>query len=108
MTRATYNDFTKLDIRVAKIIAVEAIPGKTKIIKGSIDLGDETRDVVIGGAQYYNSEDLVGKMVVVIANLEPKTLAGVQSNAMLLAADVDDKPFWLTVNEDVPLGSVIK
>ena len=108
MTRATYNDFTKLDIRVAKRIAVEAIPGKTKIIKGSIDLGDETRDVVIGGAQYYNSEDLVGKMVVVIANLEPKTLAGVQSNAMLLAADVDDKPFWLTVNEDVPLGSVIK
>lgn len=108
MTGVTYDDFAKLDIRIAKIIAVEPIPGKTKIIKGSIDLGAETRDVIIGGAQYYNPEELVGKIVVVIANLEPKTLAGIQSNAMLLAADVDDKPFWLTVNEDVPLGSVIK
>jgi len=64
--------------------------------------------VCIGGAQYYQPEDLVGKTVIVIANLEPKKMAGVESNAMLLAADVDDKPFWLTVNEDVPLGSPIK
>jgi len=105
----SYDDFAKLDIRVAKIIATEPIEGKSRIIKGRVDLGnDDIRDVIIGGAQYYQPEDMVGKTVIVIANLEPKKMAGVESNAMLLAADVDDKPFWLTVNEDIPLGSPIK
>jgi len=105
MSDITYDDFAKLDIRVAKIIATEPIEGKSRIIKGRIDLGnDDQRDVIIGGAQYF----LPGKTVIVIANLEPKKMAGVESNAMLLAADVDDKPFWLTVDEDVPLGSPIK
>jgi len=108
MPNISYDDFAKLDIRVAKIISTEPIPGKTRIIKGTIDLGSEKRDVIIGGAQYYAPEDIIGKIVIVIANLEPKKMAGVDSNAMLLAADVDDKPFWLTVNEDVPLGSSIK
>lgn len=108
MSYVSYDDFAKLDIRVAKIVSTESIQGKTRIIKGIIDLGNETRNVIIGGAQYYKPEDIIGKVVIVIANLEPKTMAGVESNAMLLAADVDDKPFWLTVNEDVPLGSLIK
>ena len=109
MSMITYDDFAKLDIRVAKIIATEPIEGKSRIIKGRIDLGnDDLRDVIIGGAQYYQPEDIIGKTVIVIANLEPKKMAGVESNAMLLAADVDDKPFWLTVTEDVPLGSPIK
>jgi len=109
MTNITYDDFAKLDIRVAKIIATEPIEGKSQIIKGRIDLGnDDQRDVIIGGAQYFQPEEMVGKTVIVIANLEPKKMAGVESNAMLLAADVDDKPFWLTVNEDIPLGSHIK
>ncbi|PHY09322.1 MAG: tRNA-binding protein [Nitrosarchaeum sp.] len=108
MSNISYDDFAKLDIRVAKIISTEPIPGKTKIIKGVIDIGNEQRNVIIGGAQYYKSEDIVGKIVIVIINLESKIMAGVESNAMLLAADVDDKPFWLTVNEDIPLGSHIK
>jgi tRNA-binding protein len=108
MSNVSYDDFAKLDLRVAKIIETAPIPGKSRILKGIIDLGDEKRDVIIGGAQYYQPEDLVGKVVVVIVNLEPKKMAGVESNAMLLAADVDDKPFWLTVNGDVPLGSSIK
>jgi len=109
MSSISYDDFAKLDIRVAKIIATEPIEGKSRIIKGYIDLGnDDHRDVIIGGAQYYQPEDLVGKTVIVVANLEPKKMAGIESNAMLLAADVDDKPFWLTVNEAVPLGSPIK
>jgi len=109
MPNISYDDFAKLDIRVAKIISTEPIEGKSKIIKGQIDLGnDDKRDVIIGGAQYYHHDDIVGKTVIVIANLEPKKMAGVESNAMLLAADVDDKPYWLTVNEDVPLGSPIK
>ena len=108
MDSITYDDFTKLDLRVAKIVSTESIPGKSRIIKGTIDLGDDKRDVIIGGAQYYQVDELIGKTVIVVANLEPKKMAGVESNAMLLAADVDDKPYWLTVDGDVPLGSPIK
>ena len=108
MNTITYEDFAKLDLRVAKITATEKIPGKTRIIKGTIDLGTETRDVIIGGAEFYEPGDMVGKTVIVIVNLEPKKMAGIESNAMLLAADVDDKPFWLTVTEEVPLGTPIK
>ena len=104
----SYDDFTKLDLRVAKILKVEKIPGKTKIVKGEIDLGDETRNVIIGGAEFYEPDDLVGKTVIVVANLEPKKMAGVESNAMLLAADINDKPFWLTVDSEVPSGTKIK
>ena len=108
MTVITYDDFSKLDMRVAKVISVEKIPGKSKIVKGVIDLGDEKRDVIIGGAEYYQPEDLVGKTVISLINLEPRKIAGIESGAMLLAADLNDKPFWLTVHEDVPLGTRIK
>ena len=108
MPNITYDDFAKLDLRIAKIVSTEKILGKSRIIKGVIDLGDEKREVVIGGAEYYQPEELVGKTVVVIANLEPRKIAGFESNAMLLAADVNDKPFWLTVQEDIPLGTKIK
>lgn len=104
----SYDDFTKLDLRVAKIDSVERIPGKSKIVKGVVDIGTEKRIVIIGGAEFYQPDDLIGKIVIIVANLEPKKLAGVESNAMLLAADVNDKPYWLTVLEDVPLGTKIK
>jgi len=103
-----YDDFKKLDLRVANILKIEKIPGKTKIVKGEIDLGDETRDVIIGGAEFYEPEDLIGKTVIVVANLESKKMGGVESNAMLLAADINDKPFWLTVDSQVPPGTKIK
>ena len=104
----SYGDFQKLDLRVAKILKVEEIPGKSRIVKGEIDLGDETRDVIIGGAEFYDPEQLVGKTVIVVANLETKKLAGIESNAMLLAADVENKPYWLTVDDTVPSGTKIK
>jgi len=104
----SYDDFTKLDLRVAKIESIEKIPGKTRIVKGVVNLGSEKRDVIIGGAEFYQPEELIGKTVIVVANLEPKKMAGVESNAMLLAADVNDKPYWLTVLEDVEPGTKIK
>ena len=104
----TYDDFKKLDLRVAKILETEKIPGKTKIIKGKVDIGKEIRDVIIGGAEFYQPEDLVGNTVIVVANLEPKKIAGIESNVMLLAADINDKPFWLTVDSEVPPGTKIK
>lgn len=108
MSNITYDDFSKLDLRVAKITQTEKIPGKSKIIKGIIDLGQEKRQVIIGGAEYYQPEELIGKTVVVVTNLEPRKIAGIESGAMLLAADLNDKPFWLTVSEDVPAGTKIK
>lgn len=108
MALITYDDFAKLDMRVAKVIGVEKIPGKSKIVKGVIDLGDEKRDVIIGGAEYYQPEELVGKTVIALVNLEPRTIGGIESGAMLLAADLNDKPFWLTVPDDVTLGTKIK
>jgi len=104
----SYDDFTKLDLRVAKIESIEKIPGKTRIVKGVVNLGTEKRDVIIGGAEFYQPEDLIGKTVIVLANLEPKKMAGIESNAMLLAADVNNKPYWLTVTEDVEPGTKIK
>lgn len=104
----TYDDFANLDMRVAKVIEVEKIPGKSKIVKGLIDLGDEKRNVIIGGAEYYQPEELIGKKVIALVNLEPRKIAGIESGAMLLAADLNDKPFWLTVSEDVALGTKIK
>jgi len=108
MKEISYEDFLKLDLRVAKITSTETIPGKTRIIKGVISLGEEDRDVIIGGAEFYDPEELVGRLVIVIANLEAKKMAGVESNAMLLAADLDDKPFWLSVDSSVPPGTKIK
>ncbi|MDE1862831.1 MAG: tRNA-binding protein [Thaumarchaeota archaeon] len=108
MEQVNYDDFAKLEIRVAEVKEVEKIPGKSKIVKGIIDLGEEKRQVIIGGAEFYQPEDLIGRRVIVLTNLETRTIGGIESNAMLLAADLNGKPFWLTVNEDVPLGTKIK
>ena len=89
MSNISYDDFAKLDIRVAKIIATEPIEGKSRIIKGRIDLGNnDQRDVIIGGAQYYQPEDIVEKTVIVIANLEPKKMAGVFRNCQRMRPDI--------------------
>ena len=109
---ATYDDFTKLDLCVGKITSTEPIVGKSKIFKGIIDIGDEERTVIIGGAEFLSPEDMINRTVIVVTNLEPKTIGGVTSTAMLLAADVNDRPYWLTISDDsmpfVPLGSPIK
>ena len=104
----SYDDFAKLDIRIAKIVSAKPIQGKTRILEGSIDIGSEQRSVIIGGAQYYTPDDLIGRTVVAIINLEPKNVAGVQSNAMLLAADDGNKPLWLGIDENAEPGTKIK
>ena len=103
-----YDDFGKLDLRVAKILTVEKIPGKSRIVKGEIDLGEEKRNVIIGGAEFYEADELIGNTVIAVINLMPKKIAGIESNAMLLAADMNGKPFWLTVDDEVALGTKIK
>jgi tRNA-binding protein len=103
-----YTEFQKLSIRVGKIAAANKIPGKDKIITVDVDIGGKTLRAIAGGAQFYTPEGMVGKTVVVITNLESRVIAGVKSEAMLLAADAGGKPIWLTVEEDVPAGTIVR
>ncbi len=82
-----YEDFAKLDIRVAQIKKVEDIPGSRKLYKLTIDLGEEERTLVAGLKGIYSPEELEGRKIIVLANLEPKKMMGVTSQGMLLAAD---------------------
>ena len=105
---ATFKDFERLDIRVAKLVSVENMPGMKKLMKAKVDLGDRIANAVLGGAEYYEPNDLEGKTVAAIANMEPKTVAGVQSECMLLAADDHGKPIWITFPENLPPGTKIR
>ncbi len=100
--------FQKLDLRIAKIVKTERIPGKTKIYKAQIDVGDQQVQTIVGGADYYPPEYFDSKTVVILLNLEPKVIAGVQSKGMLLAADIEGKPVWLTVDEHAPAGTKVR
>jgi len=102
------DEFNKMDIRVVKVIKVEPIPGRTKIYKGIIDIGGEYKQIVIGGANYYPPEYFKDRLFVAIVNLEPKEIAGIRSEGMLLAAVVNgNKPIWIVPDEDVPPGTKV-
>jgi len=103
-----FKDFERLDIRVARLVTVENIQGMKKIMKAKVDLGDRTVQAIVGGAEYYKPEELQGKLVAVVANLESRTVAGVKSECMLLAADDHGRPVWLTLPEGVPAGTKIR
>ena len=102
-----FDDFKKMDLRIAKIISAERIPSTRALLKLQIDLGSEKRQLVAGLAEYYSPEELVGKLIVVVANLAPRKIRGVESQGMLLATDTDP-PVLLTVEKEVPPGSKIR
>lgn len=87
---ATFNDWNKINLRVAEILEVEDIKGSEKLFKLKVDLGIETRVIVAGLKPYYNKQELEGKRCIVFENLEPKKLMGVESQGMILAAGNDD------------------
>ncbi len=100
--------FKKIDLRVGVVKSCERIPGTTKLLRLIVDLGElGDRQLVAGIGEYYKPEELVGKYIVVVANLEPKRIRGVVSQGMLLAAESDGKPVLLTVAEPVKPGSKI-
>ncbi len=103
-----FKDFEKLSLKVGRITAAERIPGLSKVMKVEVDIGERTAQAIAGGAQYYDTKDLLGKRVIVVTNMEPKTIAGIKSEVMLLAADFNGRPIWLTVEEDVPLGTTVR
>ncbi|HEV2176625.1 MAG TPA: methionine--tRNA ligase [Terriglobia bacterium] len=108
--KITINDFAKIDLRVGQILSAESIPGAKKLLKVMVDIGTEVRQVCAGIAEYYQPEQLVGMKVVLVANLEPRKLRGVESNGMIVAASVGDdgRPVLATFNEEVPNGARLK
>jgi len=104
----TIDDFAKIDLRVAVVLAVERVPKTDKLLKLELDLGFEKRTIVSGIAQFYEPEALVGKRIVIVANLKPARLRGVESRGMLLAAGgrPDGEPLGVvTLDVEIPAGT---
>jgi len=104
----SFEDFEKLVLKVGKITAAERIPGMKKILKVQVDIGGIVAQAIAGGAGFYEPSSFIGKQVIVLTNMEPKTIAGIKSEAMLLAADLQGKPIWATVEADVPAGTKVR
>jgi len=108
MDNITFDDFVKIDLKVAEIKACEDIEGADKLYKLTIDIGEE-RTIAAGIKQYYSKEELIGKKIAVVANLESRKLRGIMSHGMLLAASSDDRSsiVLLTLDKDIPNESKI-
>lgn len=104
----SFEEFQKLDIRIGRILRAERIEGSDKLLRLEVDLGDETRQIVAGIAAFYAPEDLVGREIPVLVNLKPRTLRGVESQGMLLAADSNGEPILLSPDKEAPPGSMVK
>ncbi|MFH1867662.1 MAG: methionine--tRNA ligase subunit beta [Candidatus Omnitrophota bacterium] len=104
----TFDEFKKLDIRTAKIIDVRDHPSADKLYVVDVEIGEDKRQIVAGIKKYYTPQDLIGKNIAVITNLEPALIRGVESNGMLLAASDDNNLSVLTLDKDMPSGSTIR
>jgi methionine--tRNA ligase beta chain len=111
----TYDDFAKLELKVATILNAERVEGSEKLLKLKVTLGDplgtgvsEERQIIAGIGKSYEPEVLVGKQIIIIANLEPRSLMGLESQGMLLAADSSEGPVILTPSSEVAPGAKIK
>jgi methionyl-tRNA synthetase len=106
----TYDDFAKMDLRLGKVVACEEVKRSKKLLKLTVDIGSEQRTVVSGIKNWYKPEDLVGKTVVVVANLKPVTLCGVESHGMILcASDPEDRELaFVTPAKGLTPGWVVR
>ncbi|MDR3738486.1 MAG: methionine--tRNA ligase, partial [Terracidiphilus sp.] len=105
----TIDDFVKVELRVAQILVAERVPKADKLLRLEVDLGYEKRQILAGIAQYYEPEKLVGRKIVIVANLAPRKMRGLESNGMLLAASLPDgAPVLASFLEEVPLGARLK
>ncbi len=103
-----FDDFSKIDLRSAKVLHAEKIPKADKLLKLDIDLGGHTRTIVAGIAKFYSPDELIGKTIVVLANLKPAKLMGVESKGMLLAAVENDQCSVAVLDRDMPAGTRLK
>jgi methionyl-tRNA synthetase len=105
MEKISFGDFSKLDLRIAKIIEVEEVPEKDKLYKLTVEIGEEKRTLVAGLKEFYSKEELMNKLIVVLANLEPKNIAGIESQGMLLAAEEKGSIALLTTDKEIEPGT---
>jgi len=103
-----YADFAKVQLRTARVLEAEKVAGADKLLKLQIQVGEERRQIIAGIAKSYTPEQIVGKTVVVVVNLKPAKIRGVESNGMLLAASVGDQLRVVTVDGDLPSGAAVK
>ncbi|MFA5013213.1 MAG: methionine--tRNA ligase subunit beta [Candidatus Paceibacterota bacterium] len=103
----SFEDFEKIDFRLAKIISAERVEGSDKLLKIEADLGEEVRQIIAGIGKFYNPEELVGKNVVIIANLEPRSLMGLESQGMILAAKDESGLSVLITEKEIKTGTKI-
>ncbi len=101
-------DFARIQMRVGQVLEAERIEGSRKLIKMRVDIGSEVRQVVAGIAEAYEPGKLINKKVVLVSNLKPARLMGVESNGMIVAASIGGRPVLATFEEDVPNGTLLK
>ena len=108
--KISIDDFAKVEMRVGEVLSAEAVPNATKLLKLQVDIGTEVRQVCAGIAEYYQPEQLIGMKVVIVTNLQPRKLRGVESNGMVVAASAGDggRPVLVTFKEDVPKGARLR
>jgi methionyl-tRNA synthetase len=107
--KITIDDFAKVELRVAQVKTAERVKGADKLLRLEVDLGTEVRQLVAGIAEAYEPESLIGRKVVIVANLAPRKLRGLESNGMIVAASPEGgKPVLASFLEDVPLGTRLK
>lgn len=107
MGEITIEDFKKVDLRVAEVLEAKPVAGADKLLELRIRIGDETRTLVAGIASEYTPASMVGRKIVVVANLRPRRLRGVESQGMLLAATHGDRVVLVGLDGDVPSGSAV-
>ena len=108
-SKITIDDFMKVDLRVAKVLTAERVPKSKKLVKLTLDLGYEQRTLAAGIAEAYEPEALVGRHVVIVANLQPRAIMGIESNGMVLAASPDDgKPMLIAIDGDATPGTRVR
>lgn len=103
----TIDDFKKIELRVAKIRTAERVQGSEKLLKLQVDIGEEERQIIAGIGLAYDPEILIGKEIIIVANLEPRMLMGLESQGMLLAAG-NDHPVLLQPEQEVLPGALIR
>jgi methionyl-tRNA synthetase len=107
--KISIDDFAKIELRVGVVKVAERVPKADKLLRLEIDIGTEVRQVLAGIAEAYAPEDLVGRKVVIVANLAPRKLRGLESNGMIVAASLEGgKPVLASFLEDVPVGARLK
>lgn len=108
MEKISLEYFQKIDLRIGKIENVEKVEGSDKLLKLRVNLGNEVRNIVAGIGKNYRQEDLLGQLIIVVTNLEPKNIKNIKSEGMLLAADTPEGPVLLVPLSQVTPGTKVR